>query len=987
MRYLWRLLDPAGDIPTVELNYANEGGPRGEVHLENVALTLPQLTRQGSAIPAIDDGPSVLEVLTGEDNTALYRLDPERPRIDPSDYQARLSNVTGVLKFDDRGFQLEDLTGRALDEDIAYEINGHVYGYTEDAPFELTAETERIRIPRRPRYLVALPGDLQRLFRKFSPAGDARAAITLRRTETGGPVAVNGRVDILDAEARYFEFPYPLHNLTGTIEFTNDEIRLVDLVADAPGGGTIGLKGRVWPPGRHAAVDLTILANDVPWNDALRRALPDDRRSAVDKFFHQPSYDRLAKAGLLKQPDGSSFEMGGRADATIRITAPAGADVKETIAGTLHCRDGGFIVKYFPYPIRDAEGIIRFENDRVAFEEVKGRGPNGGTVTFDGSIREVDANGGSTAAPDVQIRATDVPVDELLHAVLPESARPLVRRLNVEGTFDIGGRVFTRPDHRPDIDLTLTLADATAHPVQPAKQLTELSGNIGITLDRTEIHEVTASYGDGRLSASGVLNWTSTGPPDAHIRIVAENMTCEPSLMHLVSAANPDLDIAGLWEQYEPAGRFDARLDYAQTGDETRSYGISVEPKQFSFNLDDQRVELDELSGRVDWRPGRFELTDLNGKLGPAAIAVSGEVLTDDGWDVALRNVKVASPRITPVVRKALPDPVRRILDGLEWKGDFQADLQTLHHRPNAATGERTRVVGEVRTTDASLELGVPIRHMTGVIGIDVRQQADAAWPQIDLSIDAERLEAAGRQLTALHAELRNNRAGEDVLLPVIRGNVCGGELSGTGAVNLADQAYQVRLTVNNGELGRFLAGDDEEQPEQREDEENGKRPAPTGTVAADLVIEGRWDSPDDRRARGQILVQDAELYDLPLALGLLNLTHLSLPTTRSFNRAAVSYYMEGDEVRFEKLVLDSPQVRLQGEGTMQFSTQTLDLALTSANPSAPGLGPMTELIDGLRNQFITIHVTGTLDDPETQVKQFSGIARAWEDVFGDGAE
>ena len=373
--------------------------------------------------------------------------------------------------------------------------------------------------------------------------------------------------------------------------------------------------------------------------------------------------------------------------------------------------------------------------------------------------------------------------------------------------------------------------------------------------------------------------------------------------------------------------------------------------------------------------------------MGPSTVEVSGEVLTEAGWQVSLRDVKVASPKITPMVRLALPKPMRQILDGLDWKGDFQADLSTLRHHPDVAAGERTRVVGEVRTTDGSLELGLPIRHMAGVISVDVRQQANQTWPQIDLKIDAERLEAAGREVTDFHAQLRNNEAGEDVLLPVIHGNVCGGELTGTGALNLADHTYQVRLTVNNGDLSRFVTGADAEETEDAEEQRNAKTPATTGKVAADLVVEGVWDSPDNRRARGEILVQDAELYDLPLALGLLNLAHLSLPTTRSFDRAAVSYYMEGDELHFERLMLDSPQVRLQGEGTMRFSTQELDLALTSANPSAPGLGPMTELIDGLRNQFITIHVTGTLEDPETKVKQFSGIARAWEDVFGDGAE
>ena len=107
----------------------------------------------------------------------------------------------------------------------------------------------------------------------------------------------------------------------------------------------------------------------------------------------------------------------------------------------------------------------------------------------------------------------------------------------------------------------------------------------------------------------------------------------------------------------------------------------------------------------------------------------------------------------------------------------------------------------------------------------------------------------------------------------------------------------------------------------------------------------------------------------------------------RSFDRAAISYYLQNGVMHFERIVLESPHMRLAGGGTMGLEDRKLDLSLTSDNPDGLKLGPVTDLIDGLRDQFITIRVTGTLDKPDTRVRQFTGFTDAWKDVFGTREE
>jgi hypothetical protein len=118
--------------------------------------------------------------------------------------------------------------------------------------------------------------------------------------------------------------------------------------------------------------------------------------------------------------------------------------------------------------------------------------------------------------------------------------------------------------------------------------------------------------------------------------------------------------------------------------------------------------------------------------------------------------------------------------------------------------------------------------------------------------------------------------------------------------------------------------------------------------------------------------------------MGLLQITHLSLPVTRSFDQALISYYVQDQLVTFERLLLASDTMQLSGRGTMKYDTQALDLTLTSSNPGGLKLGPVTDLIDSVRDQLVTIRVTGTLTEPETRVQQLSGLAKAWQDVFGE---
>ena len=67
----------------------------------------------------------------------------------------------------------------------------------------------------------------------------------------------------------------------------------------------------------------------------------------------------------------------------------------------------------------------------------------------------------------------------------------------------------------------------------------------------------------------------------------------------------------------------------------------------------------------------------------------------------------------------------------------------------------------------------------------------------------------------------------------------------------------------------------------------------------------------------------------------------------------------------------------------MDLDSRRLELLLTSDNPQGIKLGPVSDMIKSFKDQFLAVRVTGTLDNPQTNVEQFSAVSEAWKDVFG----
>ncbi|NBB83419.1 MAG: hypothetical protein GVY28_08435, partial [Alphaproteobacteria bacterium] len=1000
LRRWWEQLDPAGRIGNVSFTLDPEAGWRALVAFHDVAMTLPQLT--------------------------------------DADYRFRMTGVSGAFEFTSDGFGIVDeLEGTV--EDLSYRIAGASGSYDPNGPFRFALQTEQFDVPAEPRYIYALPSAVQEVFRMLTPEGRINISMGVWRHAHGQAIDYAGTATIHDGRGRYARFPYELRDCRGKIKFDPRRIKVLSLTGKTSGGGSATINGVISPPNAHPAVDLTVTAVNMPFDRVLYEALDPAHRKALDMFFHEPSYQRMRREGhfitvaehnademalaqveraldgldanaparrrryrqqqaaIRQRLDKSVFDLGGRADVVVDVHRSEGPGDRTTASTRVNLHEASIVLSFFAYPLRVTEGTLLIDANRVRFQGVQANGLRRGRVVLDGRVGFPERPGG-TLRPDLDVAATGVPIDEMLLDALPRPHDRWVRRLRPAGTLGLAGRIFTGRRGRPELDLGIDLKHVRMQPGGGDFALTDVDGRIGLSLHGVRLHDIVGRRDDSTVRLSGSADWAD--PNDVQVRLDAraDQLDFGDPLLDLV---DPFVEVDPRWpalvRQLAPAGRFDAHLTYDSGRERRTPLRVTLMPESFAATYAGRRFAFDRTAGRVIVGGDRVRFEDLAAEIEDGRLTVNGTLNLAPERRARLA-VGVRGSSVSGQLKRIAPQAIGRLIETFGIQGAYDVAIDPLRLRPGAAPGQpRMSLRGRATVRDASASFGLPVTKLNGALQFEARILAGERWPRLDVSIEADRLELADRPITDFAARLMSARSPGLIVVPQMRGSMFDGAIGGNGSIDLPRQSYGFHLALSDVDLATFMQAGRREPIRRKSSPESvppaedrpsgagdGERAA-SGRLSAAFSLEGRIDDPEALRARGDVQIRDGRLYDLPLSLGLLQVTHLSLPTARTFNRARTSYHMQDGRIVFERIALTSPSMRLAGEGSMDYTSGKLDLSLTSSNPGGLDLGPVTDLIDGFRNELVTIRVTGTLEQPVSEVQQLSGLTEAWQDVFGAG--
>jgi hypothetical protein len=272
-------------------------------------------------------------------------------------------------------------------------------------------------------------------------------------------------------------------------------------------------------------------------------------------------------------------------------------------------------------------------------------------------------------------------------------------------------------------------------------------------------------------------------------------------------------------------------------------------------------------------------------------------------------------------------------------------------------------------TSDAYIDVGVPLEHVKGVVSLEgsaKRGKLDRLGGHIDLPS----FTLAQRPVTNFRADLMKNPGNDAMQLDNMQARIADGELAGrVGWISpdVGVARYALEMALRNADV-KQLAGDTAQDVK--------------GQVSASVALEGNWSDPNSRRGRGDVSVTGQDMYKIPIVLGLLQITNLSLPITSPFNEANCRYSVDGQRVSFESIELRAKEMMMQGNGHLDFGTKQVKMTFVTDSTTWPKIPIVGDLLQSARHELLQIHVQGTLEEPKVSASMMNTFTTTIDKVF-----
>ena len=904
---------------------------------------------------------------------------PVVPAADPTEASAglKLTKVRGRAVFSEDGgdtiVSLTDFSGRIPDAgDAEFTLSGK-YRETGAGPaFDVRMGIDAFSMP------VASgegsPGELlDQIRRMFRPEGPIDLRLRFAKLATGATGA-SGTADCRGLRARYSGFPYPLENVTGRIEFGPDRVSFDGLKAER-GEAAIRISGWVATQGDNSSHDIVVDVHDVPFDDAVRAALPD----GIARVCEDLAVEGVADMRVRVWRDG-----GGPKKATLRF-------LEGNRTTTAH--------RFFPYRTRLTGGCLHIVGDRVILPRPGEQTPEGGgrdeplraergetKVTVYGRI---DTRGGERGTVDLTIETDPVPIDEVLLGALGPAGRESLEGLAARGTMrDVVARI--RQDGTREVDYTVTarLAGLRFRYEGFPYEVRDAAGMMTVHPDRVLITNLTAHHGPTRIRLNGQVFTEEAGGADLAMELTGLRFDEE-----LYAALGPKARQA--WRQMNPQGTADVRVRrYRENTPENPGdvdYEVEIAPTDMTFRYVNLpyvfrvgRGGADASAGRIVLYPDRTELVDLRtvgATDGPRLHRLSGTVReTPQAVEVRLTALKASGMLLDAERLQAMDRQTVPILPWLLPGGEFDVDLTDVTVvRPHGATiraaatrpadGDAPatidwRAAGAIALHGAVSEFGFgptvargtisgSVARVGGELVVDGRLSDFAFVPRRPAEDDDDPTAATVPRISGVNATIVKDR-GRLMQIRDLSGKAYRGRFEGSGVVQVAAPfRYGLKLTFEGMRIEDLLtAGGGEGVPDVR------------GMVDGSVELRATAGDLDSREASGALRITRARFARLPVLLGFLDVVTLSLPG-KAFSEGFVTYYLKGRRVVFEEIHLGGGAASLVGSGNVDLKSGKINLTFLQGRGGLPRLGSIEELLTGILREIAEVRVTGKLDEPK----------------------
>ena len=851
--------------------------------------------------------------------------------------------------------QFRKLEGLVLE--WPFQIDGELGGLSGEAPFNLQVSLPRVILGNPyPPLLTAFP-PARDLMNRLMPRGEMAISVSLRRSLWNHNVFVNGQVDCKRLRARFIHFPYPMTDLTGPITFYNETIRFNNVHAVA-GESPVILDGVCGTTSRNHTIDFTVTS---------------DRTHGPTVFD-----DRIL--GCLParfQNVWTAFEPAGTGWFECHVTRGAAAEAEQHVSVLVEPVNMRAMFSRFPYPLHNIHGKLRIADEETTVDLLQGKvgKDDSGDLTLTGIVKYP---GGDLekVAPQVTLVGKNLPLERLLLDAMPDSYQPWLHKIDASGRLAMNVLVTRGPDESADVTGALHITGGRVGSRDDAWHFDDLLCDAAVRPGHVEIKSLAARLGEkASLHAIGTVD-EQNGRMTVDVAGGWKDLLLAPEPPALLPAA-----AAVAWRKYQPAGPVDGDFRLAL---EVPAAPTSVEPAATTsatapstapalpFKLTDYNVALrlngltlspeswpeplTNIRGELAAHAGRIDIKDLSAASGPLVLHTTGMVsLVDDRVDLA---VKAQSATMPAKWLTLLPESMASFVTSLKPEGELKADLPHISHHKTEQGADAWEFEGSVALSN--LKTTGPLTTTAA----DLTLAGKGSWGLPDAGLNftgtlsTRDVVVGGKTFETFKGNMNASAATKSVRLTEIDSKVVGGTLQGSLVVNLEkDPSYEATLVLNDADLAAILLAPNATDADRKR--------LGTGRVTANLAVKQQFGRQADRTGRGELIVRDGTIYDVPLAMGLMQIVTLRLPTAKAFSSAQMTYYLRDNKVTFERILLESSGFNLAGSGTLGLKDRELDLGFVTETPHEIYFPLWTPFWKGIQNQILQIHVTGPIDSPE----------------------
>ena len=381
-----------------------------------------------------------------------------------------VEHLAGQIDFTEKSFSLNNLYGRHGNVKLFFNGWSKDFGPNRKYQFRITSDNMTLDND----LYNALSKKQKKSWSAFSPSGLAAIDYRLSRWPQTNKKKILA-VELLDAQAVYRHFPYPLKNLTGSLLFDHDSVIASDVVSQV-NGRKITLNGKVTACRTDRPIcDISLRAEDIPLDSILAASLPAEQRN----FYNQ-------------------FCMVGLADADVKIFTPEQDLSPTSFIADVHFKKTSLkvsILQTDPIPpaISDISAKVVFTPGLILIENFTGRYSQS-LVSLTGRIWPgkqeqlrycLLLHAGQTELNDDLIAVMPVPLAKIVSKLQPKGKINLSANLNKAASDDCS-------EHRITVDC---LGNSVNFELLPYP-LKDITGRLTITKNDIQFEGITATAAD-----------------------------------------------------------------------------------------------------------------------------------------------------------------------------------------------------------------------------------------------------------------------------------------------------------------------------------------------------------------------------------------------------------------------------------------------------------------------------------------------------------